>query len=72
MGQSLALNARNRYAAVKRHHPDDIERINAARRDLAEAKIAGYIERVVNEAPPLSETQRERLAALLRGGPVAS
>ncbi len=38
-----------------------------ARRELAEAKLAPYIQRVVDEAPPLSPEQRDRLALLLRG-----
>ncbi|WP_131812477.1 hypothetical protein [Mycolicibacterium fortuitum] len=37
-----------------------------ARRDLAEAKIAQYVERVLATAPPLSDEQRTRLAELLR------
>lgn len=39
-----------------------------ARRDLAAAKLAHYIERVVAESPPFTPDQRARLAALLRGG----
>jgi hypothetical protein len=38
-----------------------------ARRDLAEAKLADYITRVVADAPPLRESQRDRLVLLLRG-----
>lgn len=37
-------------------------------RDLATARIADYIQRVVATAPPLHPAQRDRLAALLRGG----
>lgn len=37
-----------------------------ARRELAEAKIADYIRRVVDAAPPLTDEQRTRLAELLR------
>lgn len=36
-------------------------------RDLAAAKIAAYIERVVSAAPPLTNDQRARLTALLSG-----
>lgn len=49
--------------AVKARDP---EREAQARRDLAEAKVAAYIERVLAAAPPLSEEQRQRLAELLR------
>lgn len=45
----------------------DPERISAARRDLAAAKIQQYVERVVAEAPPLTPEQADRLAAILRG-----
>jgi len=38
-----------------------------SRRRLAEAKLAAYIKRVVDEGPTLTEDQRSRLALLLRG-----
>ncbi|MGH3639185.1 MAG: hypothetical protein ACRDUX_09165 [Mycobacterium sp.] len=37
-----------------------------ARRDLAEEKIAQYVQRVLASAPPLTDEQRTRLAELLR------
>ncbi len=37
-------------------------------RDLAAAKIAAYIEKVVSAAPPLTAAQKSRLAALIGGG----
>lgn len=46
-------------------NPDPAVEI-AARRDLAEAKIAQYVERVLAQAPPLTGEQRTRLAELLR------
>ena len=52
----------------------DPEKITRARRDLAAANIESYISRVVAEAPPLTEDQRHRLAALLspsKGGAAA-
>jgi hypothetical protein len=39
-----------------------------ARRDLAASKLAGYIERVVAAAPPLTLAQRDTIYMLLRGG----
>lgn len=68
---SQALAARNRLGAIKRHRPTDLAAIKAARQELAAAKIAEYIERTVNAAPPLSAEQRDRLALLLRGGDAA-
>jgi hypothetical protein len=37
-----------------------------ARRDYAAAKIEDYVRRVVDQAPPLTEEQRNRLTAILR------
>lgn len=49
--------------AVKARDP---EAEAQARRELAEAKIADHIRRVVDAAPPLTDEQRTRLAELLR------
>ena len=38
------------------------------RRALAASRLADYITRVVDSAPPLTNEQRDRLALLLRGG----
>jgi hypothetical protein len=38
----------------------------AARRDYAAAKIEDYVRKVVDQAPPLTDEQRSRIAALLR------
>lgn len=56
--------ARTRVALLSRHHPGSSELIEA-RRELAEAKIAAAIERIVADAPPLTAEQRNRLAGLL-------
>ena len=45
--------------------PDDTELVDA-KRNLAEAKISDYLEKVLNTAPPLTDEQRTRLAELLR------
>lgn len=39
-----------------------------ARRDLRAANLEEHIKRVVDEAPPFTEEQRRRLAAIIRGG----
>ena len=56
--------------AVKKSRRDPSARVEVeqARRELAEAKLAAYIPRMVDEAPPLSPEQRDRLAVLLRSG----
>ena len=47
--------------------PDDPELV-AAKAALKAAVLAERIRRAVDEAPPLTESQRSELAALLRGG----
>ncbi|WP_018599658.1 hypothetical protein [Mycobacterium sp. 155] len=42
--------------------------LDEARRAMAEAQIEQYVRRVVAEAPPLTDAQRERLADLFRAG----
>ncbi len=59
---------RSRLAAHSRYRPEDTETADSLRRDLRAARAEDYIKKLVAEAPPLSETQRDRLALLLRGG----
>jgi hypothetical protein len=47
-------------------HKRSPEVIAERRRTLAEANIAAAIERALADAPPLSDEQCERLAAMLR------
>lgn len=62
-----SLHARS--AAARRWNSADKDELA---RDYAAEKLADYIRRTVDAAPPLSDSQRERLAALLRtGGPDA-
>jgi len=42
-----------------------------ARRDFRAARLAAYVEKVVDAAPPLTFAQRDKLALLLRGGAAA-
>jgi len=51
-------------AAARNHLPD----ADARRAELAEARLEHHITTVVATAPPLSDAQRDRLAALLRPG----
>lgn len=41
--------------------------VEEARRNFAAAKLETYIARIVAEAPPLTEGQRERLARVMAG-----
>lgn len=51
-----------------RSRPTPPEKIDAARRAVTEAVLAKHIADALAAAPPLTDEQRGRLAALLRGG----
>lgn len=56
---------RARVAALSRDRtPDDPELVDA-RRSLRAERLADYIKRTVDEAPPLTDEQRARLVSLL-------
>ncbi|POX90646.1 hypothetical protein C3477_06820 [Mycobacterium kansasii] len=59
-------SARGRLAdaSFRRPHEDHSD----IRRELAAAKIAACIRRVLAEAPALTSEQCDRIAAILRGG----
>ena len=57
--------------AKRNHQPvESSQSVQTARRELAEEKIAAYIAKTVAAAPPLSDEQRDRLAALLHNAEV--
>ncbi len=58
--------ARARLAANKRHYPDRDH--SEDKRDLAAANIEQYVRKTIEAAPPLSDEQKQRIAALLRAG----
>jgi len=64
---SELASAHGTLAALKRHHPNSPD-VEDATRTLAAAKLAEYVARVVDSAPSLTPAQRDRIAALLRGG----
>jgi hypothetical protein len=64
----VGAHERARLAATARHRPLDVEALEDARRALRAARAEGYIRELVAAAPPLSQSQRDRLALLLRGG----
>lgn len=68
MATAERLHYRGRIASLTRSRtPDDPELIDA-RRCLKAATLAEHIERVLRGTPPLTQTQRYELAALLQGG----
>lgn len=58
---------RARVASLSRSRAADDPDLIEARRNLKVERLADYIERVVNDAPPLTREQRDKLATLLRG-----
>lgn len=58
-------------SAQAARHPDDPElrqQVHTARRAYKFEHAKAYIDQIVAEAPALTLDQRDRLAALLRGG----
>lgn len=70
--QSLRSRARMASAAARvARRPEDPEALAAAqdaRRDYFAVALEDYIKRTVDAAPPLTEEQRARIAALLTTG----
>ena len=62
---------RGKVAALSRSRAADDPALVDARRDLRAERLADHIRRVVDEAPPLTTEQRDRLALLLRGSDAA-
>jgi len=58
---------RAKLANLIRHRPDDAEAIATARRDLRAARLEDHVTKVLADAPPLTDEQRSRLSAILRG-----
>jgi hypothetical protein len=59
---------RGRLARLSQNLPADDPELSALRRDIAADRLAEHIEKVVSQAPPLTVEQRDRIAAILRGG----
>lgn len=59
---------RARVASLTRSRAADDPELIDARRNMRAERLAEQIRRVVDEAPPLTPSQRARLASLLRGG----
>lgn len=60
---------RSQIAHAKRANPD--ADVTDLRRQLRAERLAEAIKKTVDEAPPLTAEQRDRLALLLRGGDAA-
>lgn len=62
-----------RANVLHRHRPAGHPELIDARREAAAATLADYVSAIVTDAPPLTDAQRDRIAALLRpaGGEAA-
>lgn len=59
-------HTRSQIAHTKRRDPN--ADVTELRRQLKAERLADYIKRTVDTAPPLTPEQRDRLALLLTGG----
>jgi excisionase family DNA binding protein len=57
---------------ISRDRKTDDPKMLAAKRDVRASRAEEYIRQLVAEAPPLTEDQRARIAALLRSGGAAA
>jgi hypothetical protein len=62
---STWTHERARVASLTRSREANDPELQEARRNLRTERLADYIQRAVDAAPPLSQEQRDRLAALL-------
>lgn len=68
---SVLRRRAGRLNALRRHRTDDDPAVLDAARDLAAERLVEHVRRVVDQAPPLTTEQRDRIAALLRApGPI--
>lgn len=66
-----AAHHRGKIAALSRSRTSDDPELIEARRALRAEVLAEHVRAVVAQAPPLTDEQRERIAALLRTGGAA-
>jgi hypothetical protein len=66
-----AAHHRAKIGALSRSRSSDDPELLEAKRGLIEAQAAAYIEKVLTEAPPLTDEQRIRLAELFRPASIA-
>jgi hypothetical protein len=59
---------RARAAALRRHYPDRPELAADDQRALKAARAEKYVRELVDDWPPLTHDQRDRLALLLQSG----
>ena len=65
---SAILHHRARVGALSRSRPDDDPELVEARTNLRALTLEEHVRKAVSEAPTLTAEQRDRIAAILRGG----
>lgn len=68
MSTTTWTHERAKVAALSRSRNADDPELVAARGRLKAELLAAHIERVVSQAPPLTQDQRVRLASILTNG----
>ena len=63
---AAVVSARQKHNVLVRHHGADDPATVEARRELKAVSAEEYIKQLVDDAPPLTPEQRDRLATLLR------
>lgn len=66
--QTTWKQKRARLARLSKDLPADAPVIVELRQELKAQRLQEHIREVVNSAPPLTAEQRDRIAAILRGG----
>lgn len=64
--QNSVNHFKAKVGSLSRSRSEDDQELLEARRSLKAANVAAYIERVISEAPPLTDEQVDRIALLLR------
>lgn len=59
---------RAQVAALSRSRTADDPDLIEARRNLRAARLEEHVQKALEDAPPLTDSQRERIARLLIGG----
>jgi predicted transcriptional regulator len=69
ISKTSSTKTRSKIANTVKNHPGvDVTEL---RRQYKAERLAEYVTKVVDESPLLSSEQRERIAAILRGGDAA-
>lgn len=66
MSTTSWTSERAKVASWSRNRPADDPELIEARQNLKALKLEEYVQRVVDEAPPLRPDQADRIASLLR------